>query len=247
MLGTGARASSPPRKVYTQGSLNTTGNALDLAVNGRGFFQVQMPDGTSTYTRDGTFQLDAQGELVTASGYRVQPGITIPAAAQSVTVGNDGTVSVQLAGQSAPVQVGTLQLTDFVNPAGLQPRGEILLTRIRRERFPADGTPGRERARHAPQGSVEKFERQRRRGAGRDDPDAARLRDEFQSDLYGRSDAQHAHHAHVISMPRMSLFARPRTRLLPLLGWPAVALLAVALIAGLAACASPPREPEPTR
>ncbi len=125
-LGTGVRVVAT-EKTYTQGNLTQTGNALDLAVQGRGFFQVLLPDGTLAYTRDGAFQVNQQGELVTSSGYLVQPGITIPEGAQSITIGADGVVTVQLAGQAAPVQVGTLQLADFVNPAGLQPRGENLL------------------------------------------------------------------------------------------------------------------------
>src|SRR6185369_6837847 len=126
-LGTGVRVVAT-EKNYTQGGLNNTGNALDVAINGRGFFQVLMPDGSFGYTRDGSFKMSAEGELVTSSGYKVQPGITIPAGAQSISVGTDGVVSAQVAGQSAPTQIGTLQLTDFVNPAGLQPRGENLLS-----------------------------------------------------------------------------------------------------------------------
>ena len=125
-LGTGVRVVAT-EKLYTQGNLVQTGNPLDLAVEGRGFFQVALPDGTIGYTRDGSFQVNAEGELVTSSGYRVQPGINIPESAQSVTIGADGTVSVQLAGQTAATQVGSLQLVDFVNPAGLQARGENLL------------------------------------------------------------------------------------------------------------------------
>jgi flagellar basal-body rod protein FlgG len=87
-----------------------------------------MPDGSFGYTRDGSFKLSPEGEFVTASGYKVQPGISVPAGAQSITIGRDGVVSVRVAGQAAPVQVGQLQLTDFVNPAGLQPRGENLLS-----------------------------------------------------------------------------------------------------------------------
>ncbi|RYZ66512.1 MAG: flagellar basal-body rod protein FlgG [Proteobacteria bacterium] len=124
-LGTGVRIVAT-EKSHTQGNINTTGNGLDVAINGRGFFQVLMPDGSFGYTRDGSFKMSAEGELVTSSGYRVQPGISIPSGAQSITIGNDGVVSAQVAGQSAPTQVGTLQLTDFVNPAGLQPRGENL-------------------------------------------------------------------------------------------------------------------------
>src|ERR1700760_2759809 len=116
-LGTGVRVVATERS-YTQGSLDNTGNSLDLAIQGRGFFQVLQPDGTLAYTRDGSFQVNAQGQLVNSSGYAVQPAITIPTGAQSVTIGRDGVVSVQVAGQSAPTQVGTVQLADFINPAG---------------------------------------------------------------------------------------------------------------------------------
>lgn len=126
-LGTGVRIVAT-EKVYTQGSFNQTGNSMDMAIQGRGFFQVLMPDGTLAYTRDGSFQVNSQGQLVTSSGYPVQPAITIPSSAQSVTVGVDGTVSVSLAGQANATTVGQLQLADFINTAGLQPRGENLLT-----------------------------------------------------------------------------------------------------------------------
>jgi flagellar basal-body rod protein FlgG len=125
-LGTGVQMVST-EKLYTQGSVNQTGNSLDLAINGRGFFQVLMPDGTLAYTRDGSFQTNATGQVVTASGYVLQPAITIPSGAQSITIGSDGTVSVLLPGQTAPSTVGTLQLADFVNEAGLQPYGQNLL------------------------------------------------------------------------------------------------------------------------
>ncbi|HEY1724409.1 MAG TPA: flagellar basal-body rod protein FlgG [Steroidobacteraceae bacterium] len=125
-LGTGVQMVAT-EKLYTQGSVNQTGNSLDVAINGRGFFQVLTPDGTLAYTRDGSFQTNAQGQVVTASGYVVQPAITIPQGAQSVTIANDGTVSVLVAGQTAPTTVGTMQLADFVNEAGLQPLGQNLL------------------------------------------------------------------------------------------------------------------------
>ena len=128
--------------LITQGGLNNTGNSLDVAINGRGFFQVLMPDGSFAYTRDGSFKMSAEGEVVTASGYRVQPGITIPAGAQSISIGSDGVVSAQLAGQSSPTQIGTLQLTDFVNPAGLQPRGENLLAESAASGPAQSSTPG---------------------------------------------------------------------------------------------------------
>jgi len=125
-LGTGVQVVAT-EKLYTQGSLNQTGNSLDLAINGRGFFQVMMPDGTLAYTRDGSFQTNAQGQVVTSSGYVVQPAITIPQGTQSITISNDGTVSVLVAGQTNPTTVGTVQLADFVNESGLQPLGQNLL------------------------------------------------------------------------------------------------------------------------
>jgi flagellar basal-body rod protein FlgG len=140
-LGTGVRIVAT-EKNYTQGGLNNTGNSLDVAINGRGFFQVLMPDGSFAYTRDGAFKTSAEGELVTSSGYKVQPGITIPSGAQSVSIGNDGVVSVQIAGQATPIQIGTLQVTDFVNPAGLQPRGENLLSESAASGPAQTSTPG---------------------------------------------------------------------------------------------------------
>jgi flagellar basal-body rod protein FlgG len=153
-LGTGVRVVAT-EKSYTQGSLLQTQNALDVAVQGRGFFAIQLPDGTTGYTRDGAFQTNAQGELVTSSGYRVQPGITIPANAQSISIGNDGTVSVRAAGQSAPTQVGTLQLTDFVNPAGLESRGENLMMESASSGPAQTGTPGLNGLGSVSQGSLE--------------------------------------------------------------------------------------------
>jgi flagellar basal-body rod protein FlgG len=121
-VGLGVRAAATARN-FSQGTLNQTSNNLDIAVEGNGFFQIQLPDGTTGYSRDGAFQLDANGQLVTAAGYAVQPGITIPADARSITVAKDGTVSVTLPGQAAPQQLGVLQLASFVNPAGLEPLG----------------------------------------------------------------------------------------------------------------------------
>ena len=140
-IGTGVQVVST-EKEYSQGSLTQTGNPLDVAIQGQGFFQVQMPDGTLAYTRDGTFQSNAQGQLVTSSGYVVQPGITIPQAAQSVTIGTDGTVTVLLPGQSTPTQVGQLQLANFINPPGLQPIGQNLLVQSASSGSPQTGTPG---------------------------------------------------------------------------------------------------------
>src|ERR1044072_3394691 len=140
-LGTGARV-VPPENLYTQGGLTQTDNALDVAIEGRGFFQIQLPDGTNAYTRDGSFQLSSEGQMVTSSGYTLQPGISIPEGAQSISIGRDGIVSVRLAGQAEPVQVGQLQVTDFVNPAGLQPLGENLLAEPAASGPAQSGTPG---------------------------------------------------------------------------------------------------------
>src|SRR5690348_17344550 len=140
-LGTGVRVVSTERS-YTQGSLDNTGNSLDLAIQGRGFFQVLQPDGTIAYTRDGNFQTNAQGQLVNSSGYAVQPAITIPQGAQSVTIGSDGTVSVKLAGQSAATQIGQIQLANFINPPGLQPIGQNLLVQSAASGAPQTGSPG---------------------------------------------------------------------------------------------------------
>jgi flagellar basal-body rod protein FlgG len=153
-LGTGVRVVAS-EKLYTQGNLTQTGNSLDVAVNGRGFFQILMPDGTMAYTRDGSFQVSAQGELVTSSGFAVQPGISIPDGAQSVTIGADGVVSVQVAGQPAPTQIGSLQLVDFINPAGLQPRGENMLLESAASGPAQTGTPGLNGLGLIVQGSVE--------------------------------------------------------------------------------------------
>ena len=140
-LGTGVSLIST-EKVYTQGNLNQTGNALDMAINGSGFFQVLLPDGTLAYTRDGSFQISQTGQLVTASGFPVQPAITIPQGAQSITVGQDGTVQVLLPNQSAPATVGTLQLANFINPAGLQPYGNNLLLESFSSGTAQTGQPG---------------------------------------------------------------------------------------------------------
>jgi flagellar basal-body rod protein FlgG len=153
-LGTGVRVVAT-EKLFTQGNLVQTGNPLDMAIQGRGFFQVLLPDGTLGYTRDGSFQVSAEGELVTSSGYKVQPGITIPDGAQSVSVGSDGTVSVSIAGQAAPTQVGSLQLVDFVNPAGLQARGENLLLESASSGPAQAGTPGLDGLGSLAQGSLE--------------------------------------------------------------------------------------------
>lgn len=153
-LGTGVRVVAT-EKMFTQGSVLQTGNAYDVAINGRGFFQIIKPDGEAAYTRDGSFQLNDQGELVTSSGYTVQPGISIPDGAQSVTIGSDGVVSVRLAGQAANTQVGALEVTDFINPAGLQPVGENLFIETASSGAAQPGTPGQNGLGSLNQGSLE--------------------------------------------------------------------------------------------
>ncbi len=141
MLGTGVRTVAT-EKIFSQGNIVQTSNSLDVAINGQGFFQILRPDGTIGYSRDGAFQTDAQGQMVTANGYQLQPAITIPEDAQSITIGNDGVVSVTQPGQANPTQVGTIQLTDFINPAGLQPIGENLYLETAASGSPQVGNPG---------------------------------------------------------------------------------------------------------
>lgn len=140
-IGTGARPVATER-LFTQGNLQQTGNDHDVAIQGNGFFQVLLPDGTTAYTRDGSFQSDSQGQLVTASGFPVQPTITVPPNALSLTIGKDGTVSVRVPGSATPVQIGTMQLATFVNPAGLQAMGENLYLQTASSGTPSTNTPG---------------------------------------------------------------------------------------------------------
>ena len=139
-VGLGVRPVATSR-VFSQGNLQQTTNNLDLAIKGSGFFQIQMPDGTTAYTRDGSFQLDANGQVVTNNGYTVMPGITVPANAQSVTIGQDGTVSVMVPGQTQPQTLGQIQLANFVNPAGLEPKGQNLFTETAASGTPNAGAP----------------------------------------------------------------------------------------------------------
>jgi len=140
-IGTGVRPVAAER-IHTQGNLAQTGNKLDVAIQGSGFFPVLMPDGTTGYTRDGSFQTDSQGQLVTSSGFVIQPAITIPANATSVTIGQDGLVSVTQAGTVAPTQIGNLQLTTFINPTGLQSIGQNLYLETSSSGAPSQQAPG---------------------------------------------------------------------------------------------------------
>lgn len=153
-IGTGVHVVATDRQ-FQQGNIVTTENPFDLSIQGRGFFEILLPDGSQAYTRDGTFQLDADGQLVTSAGYTLQPAITIPGDAQSVTIGVDGVVSAVLPGSPQPVQIGTVQLTDFVNPAGLQPRGQNLYVETVSSGPPQPGTPGLNGLGTIGQGSLE--------------------------------------------------------------------------------------------
>jgi len=141
MLGTGVRVAGS-EKLFTQGNIEQTGNSLDLAIQGRGFLQVTMPDGSIAYTRDGSLHMDQNGQIVTANGYAVDPAISVPANAQSITIGSDGTISVSVPGQAATQQIGTVQLADFINPAGLQPNGDNLYLETASSGSPQIGQPG---------------------------------------------------------------------------------------------------------
>jgi flagellar basal-body rod protein FlgG len=123
----------------TQGTLSATGNDLDIAIRGEGFFKIQMPDGTFAYTRDGSFQMDAQGRVVTAQGNPVQPTITIPQNSSGLTINAQGQVTVTLPGSTTPTTVGQIGLTRFINKAGLQPVGDNLFTDTPASGAPQDG------------------------------------------------------------------------------------------------------------
>jgi flagellar basal-body rod protein FlgG len=140
-VGLGVRAAATSRN-FAQGSLQQTGNTLDVAIKGQGFFQIQLPDGSTGYTRDGAFQVDGNGALVTAAGYTVQPGITVPAGATAVTIAADGTVNASISGQTAPQTLGQLQLASFINPAGLEPRGGNVYAETAASGTPNAGAPG---------------------------------------------------------------------------------------------------------
>jgi flagellar basal-body rod protein FlgG len=126
-LGTGVRVQGTAR-IDTQGSMQTTGNSLDLALDGDGYFQVQLPGGQLGYTRAGNFSRSPEGLLVTSEGYQVQPGITVPEGATAITIGSDGTVSATVAGQTEASELGQIQVANFANAAGLQPTGDNYLT-----------------------------------------------------------------------------------------------------------------------
>ena len=154
-LGTGVRTVSTAR-IFTQGALQKTENSLDMAINGNGFFGVQMPDGTTTYTRDGSFQRDSQGRIVTSEGYPLQPGITIDADVLTVSVANDGTVNVTRAGDpGTPQAIGSVPIYTFINPTGLQSMGQNLFLETASSGTPNQNIAGANGAGTINQGYVE--------------------------------------------------------------------------------------------
>jgi len=140
-VGLGVRTVATSRS-FSQGSLQQSGNKLDVAIQGNGFFQVTMPDGTTSYTRDGSFQVDSQGRLVTASGLPVANGVTVPANATAVAISGDGTVTAQIPGTTTPASIGTIALANFINPAGLDPKGQNLYAETVASGQPQTGIPG---------------------------------------------------------------------------------------------------------
>jgi flagellar basal-body rod protein FlgG len=153
-VGLGSRVSATTRN-FAQGTLQQSSNDLDLAIKGKGFFQITMPDGSTGYSRDGAFQVDANGQLVNSAGFVLQPGITIPANAQKVTIAQDGTVNVNVPGQALPQAVGQITLANFINPAGLEPRGQNLFAESASSGAPQAAAPGTNGLGTLLQGTVE--------------------------------------------------------------------------------------------
>lgn len=153
-LGTGVRTVAT-EKLHTQGNVQQTENSLDIAINGRGFLQILMPNGDINYTRDGSLKLDSTGQLVTAGGLPLEPSITVPDDAISITIGRDGTVSVLQPGNATPAQVGQIETADFINPTGLEPIGENLYRESVASGPPVLGTPGDQEYGPLLQGSLE--------------------------------------------------------------------------------------------
>jgi flagellar basal-body rod protein FlgG len=153
-IGSGVKSVGTPR-LMSQGTLAPTGSPLDLAIRGEGFFKVQLPDSTYAYTRDGSFQMDAQGRIVTVQGNVVSPGITIPQNASGLTINSQGQVSVTTQGQTAPTVLGQLTLTRFVNKAGLLSVGDNMFTETPASGTPQDGLPNTDGAGDLQQGNLE--------------------------------------------------------------------------------------------
>ncbi len=153
-LGTGVRVVGT-QKQFTEGSLQVTDQALDLAIDGRGFMQILQPDGSLAYTRNGQLHLNSDGQLVNGSGLLLQPSIAVPQEAQTVTIGTDGTVSAVLQGNATPQVLGNILLVDFVNPGGLQSAGGNLFLETASSGNPISGTPGQNGIGELLQGTLE--------------------------------------------------------------------------------------------
>jgi flagellar basal-body rod protein FlgG len=143
------------QKVFTTGSLQTTGQALDVAIVGQGFLQVELPNGKMAYTRSGQLQLNADGRLVNAQGLPVQPQITVPANATAITIGDNGVVSATIAGAATPTELGQLSLANFINPTGLLALGDNLYQETAASGAPTEGVPGTEAFGKLKQGALE--------------------------------------------------------------------------------------------
>ncbi len=189
-IGLGARAISSER-IFLQGDFKQTENPLDMVIEGSGFFQVRMASGELAYTRAGSFHLNAQGQVVTATGESLEPAITIPGEATSISIGTDGTVSVTLPGQANAQNVGQIQLASFANPAGLESMGRNLFKETARFGTGDRRLARRQRPRAHQSGFYRRLERQRRRRTGHDDRGATRLRDQLEGHLRRRPDARH--------------------------------------------------------
>lgn len=153
-VGTGVRVVGTAKE-FTQGSLQITEQPLDMAINGRGFLQVLLPDGTISYTRDGQFQLNSNGDIVTANGHPLEPAITVPANTSSITIGTDGTVSTLVTGDTAPTVIGNITTVDFINPQGLEAIGNNLFRETGASGDPQQGTPGLDGLGTIEQGMIE--------------------------------------------------------------------------------------------
>jgi flagellar basal-body rod protein FlgG len=153
-IGTGVRVIGT-QKEFTEGSVQVTDGALDLAIVGRGFFEVLTPEGDSAYTRNGQFQINSDGDIVTSRGMILQPGITIPQDAQTITISTDGLVEATIQGQPDPVTLGNIQTVDFVNPAGLLAEGGNLFSETNASGSPTAGTPGSSGLGRIEQGTLE--------------------------------------------------------------------------------------------
>lgn len=154
MLGTGSRVVGT-EKIHSQGNIQQTERSLDVAIQGKGFFQIQRPDGEIAYTRDGAFQVNNEGQVVTSGGYLLDPPIEVPEDAQGITIGTDGTVSARLPGQPEEQNLGQIELADFINPSGLEPIGENLFRETAASGGPILGEPGEGALGQVQQGALE--------------------------------------------------------------------------------------------